>query len=95
MSFVVVGAGPAGVIAAETLSRMGHGGNITLISGEPEAPYSRMAIPYLLAEDIAEDGTHLRHTDGHFEAMGIERHDKERRQDLCGPPGTGVVEDPG
>jgi len=72
MSYVVVGAGPAGVIAAETLSRMEHGGNITLVSGEPEPPYSRMAIPYLLAEDIKEDGTHLRHTDGHFKDMGIE-----------------------
>ena len=85
MSFVVVGAGPAGVIAAETLSRMGHGGNITLISGEPEAPYSRMAIPYLLAEDIAEDGTHLRHTDDHFEAMGIEvKHERVASIDASG-----------
>ncbi|MBT5435898.1 MAG: NAD(P)/FAD-dependent oxidoreductase [Rhodospirillaceae bacterium] len=71
MSYVVVGAGPAGVIASETLSRRGHGGNITLVSGEPEAPYSRMAIPYLLAEDIAEEGTHLRHSDGHYENLGI------------------------
>ncbi len=72
MSYVVVGAGPAGVIAAETLSRMGHGGAITLISGEAEPPYSRMAIPYLLAEDIGEEGTHLRHADGHYEGMGID-----------------------
>jgi NAD(P)H-nitrite reductase large subunit len=71
MSYVVVGAGPAGVIAAETLSRLGHGGNITLVSGEPEAPYSRMAIPYLLAEDIQEDGTHLRHGKGHYDDLGI------------------------
>jgi NADPH-dependent 2,4-dienoyl-CoA reductase/sulfur reductase-like enzyme len=72
MSYVVVGAGPAGVIAAETLSRLGHGGNITLVSGEPEPPYSRMAIPYLLAEDIKEDGTHLRHSADHFKNLGIE-----------------------
>ena len=71
MSYVVVGAGPAGVIAAETLSGLGHGGNITLVSGEPEAPYSRMAIPYLLAEDIQEDGTHLRHGEGHYDKLGI------------------------
>ena len=72
MSYVVVGAGPAGVIAAETLSRLGHGGAVTLISGEPEPPYSRMAIPYLLAEDIGEEGAYLRHAEGHYEAMGID-----------------------
>lgn len=71
MSYVVVGAGPAGVIASETLAGLGHGGNITLVSGEPEAPYSRMAIPYLLAEDIQEDGTHLRHGEGHYDKLGI------------------------
>ncbi|MBC6438886.1 MAG: NAD(P)/FAD-dependent oxidoreductase, partial [Rhodospirillales bacterium] len=85
MSFVVAGAGPAGVIAAETLSRMGHGGNITMISGEPEPPYSRMAIPYLLAEDIEEDGTHLRHTDGHFASLGIDvKHERVASIDSAG-----------
>ncbi len=72
MSHVIVGAGPAGVIAAETLASKGQSGNITLISGEPEPPYSRMAIPYLLAEDIVEDGTHLRHSDGHYSSLGID-----------------------
>ncbi len=71
MSYVVVGAGPAGVIAAETLAAMGHGGAIAMIGDEGEPPYSRMAIPYLLAEDIAEDGTHLRHGEGHYRRLGI------------------------
>lgn len=71
MSYVVVGAGPAGVIAAETLAAMGHGGAIAMIGDEGEPPYSRMAIPYLLAEDIAEDGTHLRHGEGHYQRLGI------------------------
>lgn len=76
MSYVIVGAGPAGVIASETLARMGHGGDITLVSNEPEPPYSRMAIPYLLSESIEEEGTHLRHGDGHFDQLGIAvRHD--------------------
>ena len=76
MSYVIVGAGPAGVIASETLAHMGHGGNITLISDESEPPYSRMAIPYLLAENIEEEGTHLRHSDGHYNRLGIAvRHD--------------------
>jgi len=71
MEYVIVGAGPAGVIASETLAALEPGADITLVTGEPESPYSRMAIPYLLAEDIKEEGTHLRHTSGHFEKLGI------------------------
>jgi len=69
---VIIGAGPAGVIAAENLRRLDPAGTVTLIGDEPEPPYSRMAIPYLLAEDVGEDGTHLRHGAGHFEDLGIE-----------------------
>jgi len=71
MEYVIVGAGPAGVIASETLAALDPGAAITLVTGEPESPYSRMAIPYLLAEDIKEEGTHLRHTSGHFDKLGI------------------------
>jgi NADPH-dependent 2,4-dienoyl-CoA reductase/sulfur reductase-like enzyme len=71
MDYVIVGAGPAGVIAAETLARTDRSGKITIVGAEPEAPYSRMAIPYLLAEDIAEEGTHLRHDAGHYKKLGI------------------------
>jgi len=71
MEHVIVGAGPAGVIAAETLRRQDAGAKITLIGEEPEAPYSRMALPYLLAENIGEEGTHLRHGGAHFKDMGI------------------------
>ncbi len=72
MDYVVVGAGPAGVIAAETLRRTDPAGSVKLIGGETEAPYSRMAIPYLLADDIKEDGTHLRHAKSHYKALGID-----------------------
>jgi len=72
MTYVVVGAGPAGVIAAETLRKLDSKASITMIGDEPEAPYSRMAIPYLLAEHIQEEGTHLRHTAGHFENLKID-----------------------
>ena len=72
MKHVVLGAGPAGVIAAETLRRADPGGSVTLVCGEAEPPYSRMALPYLLAEDIGEDGTYLRHGDGHYDSLGIE-----------------------
>lgn len=72
MKHVVLGAGPAGVIAAETLRRADPGATVTLVCGEAEAPYSRMALPYLLAEDVGEDGTHLRHGEGHYDSLGIE-----------------------
>ena len=71
MDYVVLGAGPAGVIAAETLRRSDRGGRVTLVGDEPEAPYSRMAIPYLLAETIEEEGTHLRHGAGHYDQKEI------------------------
>ena len=72
MKYVIVGAGPAGVIAAETLRRTDPSGKVTLIGDEPQPPYSRMAIPYLLAGNIKPAGTHLRHGRGHFEHLGIE-----------------------
>jgi len=72
MNHVILGAGPAGVIAAETIRKHAPKDRITLVGDEPEAPYSRMAIPYLLIGNIQEEGTHLRHTAGHFEQRRIE-----------------------
>lgn len=71
MHHVIIGAGPAGVVAAETLRRYDPQSEITLLGGEPEPPYSRMAIPYLLVENIDETGTYLRQTAGHYESLGI------------------------
>lgn len=71
MDHVIVGAGPAGVIAAETLRAVDPASSVTLMCGEDEPPYSRMAIPYLLAGNIGEDGTHLRHADGHYDSLRI------------------------
>ena len=63
MTYVIIGAGPAGVTAAETLRKADPAGEVVLIGGEPEPPYSRMAIPYLLTGMIDEAGTYLRKTD--------------------------------
>ena len=68
---VILGAGPAGVIAAETIRKHAPRDTITLIGDENESPYSRMAIPYLLIGKVGEEGTHLRHTPGHFESLNI------------------------
>ena len=53
---VIIGNGPAGVVAAETLRRVDPHSEITLIGDEAEPPYSRMAIPYLLMGRIGEEG---------------------------------------
>ena len=71
MKHLIIGAGPAGVIAAENLRRLDADASITLVCGEPEPPYSRMALPYMLAEDVGEDGTHLRHTEGHYDKLKV------------------------
>lgn len=59
MHHIVVGAGPAGVAACRTLRDLEPSAKITLLGNEPEPPYSRMAIPYLLVENIDESGTYL------------------------------------
>lgn len=72
MHHVIVGAGPAGVVAAETLRKADARARITLLGDEPEPPYSRMAIPYLLEGQIEEPGTYLRHTPTHFDDLAID-----------------------
>jgi NAD(P)H-nitrite reductase large subunit len=70
MKHVIIGAGPSGVVAAETLRKANPSADITLIGDEPAPPYSRMAIPYLLIENINEEGTYLRSLD-HYEKQNI------------------------
>ncbi|EIJ34840.1 NAD(P)/FAD-dependent oxidoreductase [Thiothrix nivea] len=66
MKHVIIGTGPAGVIAAETLRKRQPDACITLVGGEPEPPYSRMAIPYHLIGKVGESGTYLRSGSSHF-----------------------------
>ncbi|MEJ2692729.1 MAG: FAD-dependent oxidoreductase [Candidatus Thiodiazotropha sp.] len=82
MHHLVIGAGPAGVNACETLRRLDPACQITLISGESAIPYSRMAIPYLLVEQIDEQGTYLRKSESHYSDLGITLlHDRVTRID--------------
>ena len=73
MHHLILGAGPAGVIAAETIRKHAPADRITLVGDEPEPPYSRMAIPYLLVGNIQEEGTYLRKRVDHFAALRIDR----------------------
>jgi NADPH-dependent 2,4-dienoyl-CoA reductase/sulfur reductase-like enzyme len=75
MQHVIIGNGPAGVVAADTLRKADPQASIILLGDEPEPPYGRMAIPYLLEGNIDEAGTHLRRDADHFT-----RHDIELRQ---------------
>ena len=72
MHHVIIGTGPAGVNAAETLRRLNPDSKITMIGGEGEVPYSRMAIPYVLDGGIKEQGTHLRQETGYYDKLGID-----------------------
>ncbi len=72
MQHVIIGNGPAGVVAAETIRKHRPDDSIVLIGNEPEPPYSRMAIPYLLIGNVGEDGTHLRKSAGHFDSLNIQ-----------------------
>jgi NAD(P)H-nitrite reductase large subunit len=92
MNHVIIGAGPAGIIAAETLRKVDPGATVTVIGDEPEPPYSRMAIPYLLTGGVGEEGTYLRHGNDHFGRLGVDLrrdrvsrvHAKDNRVDLDG-----------
>lgn len=83
MRHVILGAGPSGVIAAETIRKHAPHDEVIVIGDEPEAPYSRMAIPYLLIGKVGEEGTHLRHGEGHYERQGISlRRGRAKRVDV-------------
>ncbi len=71
MRHLILGNGPAGVIAAEIIREHSGGDEIVVVGAEPEPPYSRMAIPYLMAGKIGEQGTYLRKDPGHFDRLNI------------------------
>ena len=72
MHYVIIGAGPAAVAAAEKLRVLDEDGQITMVGSQPQQPYSRMAIPYYLTGKIEESGTYLRRSPNHFETHRIE-----------------------
>jgi NAD(P)H-nitrite reductase large subunit len=68
---VILGAGPAGITAAEAIRKLDDDATITVIDAEGEKPYSRMAIPYLLSDQIDESGTRLRINPEHYRKLRI------------------------
>ncbi len=95
MKYVLIGAGPAGVRAAETLRQQDPQGEVTLVSGEPGEPYARMAIPYILNGNIDESGALQRKTDGHFDDLGVRYLNNKALKVHAGPDGGTVDLDDG
>jgi len=95
MNFVIIGAGSAGVRAAETLRDADPAAVITLVSGEPGEPYSRMAIPYILSGAIDEDGARQRRSHHHFEALRVRYLNRVATRVHAGPTGGQVDLDDG
>ena len=89
MKHVIIGAGPAGITAAEQLRKLDPAASITVLDGEGEAaPYARMAIPYLLSQRIGEEGTHLRLDPDHYRTLRI---DIEKTRAAAVDPAAGTV----
>jgi NADPH-dependent 2,4-dienoyl-CoA reductase/sulfur reductase-like enzyme len=95
MNFVIIGAGPAGVRAAETLRENDPQATITLVGGEPGEPYARMAIPYILNGAIDDGGARQRRAPHHLEALGIRYLHGKARTVHTGPDGGQVDLDDG
>ena len=95
MNYVLIGAGPAGVRAAETLREEDPQASITLVSGEPGEPYARMAIPYILNGAIDEAGARQRKAGDHYKSLGIRYLNNKAVQVHAGPDGGRVDLDDG
>ncbi len=68
---VIIGGGPAGINAIETIRHVDSGAAITLISNENA--YARMALPYFLAGQIPD--AHLEvGSDAYFAGLRVTRH---------------------
>ena len=72
MKHVIIGAGPSGVIAAETLRKLDSTSSVIMVGDESEEPYSRMALPYYLTNKIEESGTYLRKDADHYSDKKID-----------------------
>ena len=72
MHYVIAGAGPAAVAAAEHIRELDADSKVTMIGAQAQPPYSRMAIPYFLTGKVEQKGTYLRRSDNHYAEKGID-----------------------
>lgn len=70
---LIVGAGAAGQVAAETLRRENFDGRIVLVGPEPEPPYDRTNLTkHFLSGQAKRDDLPLRRDPGFFDTIGVE-----------------------
>ncbi|WP_345679101.1 NAD(P)/FAD-dependent oxidoreductase [Yinghuangia aomiensis] len=68
---VVVGGGPAGVTAVETLRREGHAGPIVLVTGEPGLPYDRPPLSKQVLTGAWESDRIRLRAAAHYRDLGV------------------------
>lgn len=73
MRYLIIGAGAAGVSAAETIREIDSKGDIFLFSAEPEGYYSRPALAYYLSREINRSNLFPR-KESDFQALKIKLH---------------------
>lgn len=71
MRHIIVGAGPAGLSAVETLRRIQPEAEVILLSAEKRMPYSRPLTVQWIAGKVAEDRLQLRSQD-YLERLGVD-----------------------
>lgn len=72
-TFVIVGAGAAGALAAQTLRETGFGGRIVMLDRENRVPYDRTLLSkYVLSGEKGGEKSPLQ-TQAYYHAQGIER----------------------
>lgn len=68
--YVIIGGGPAGACAAETLRQSGFTGEIVLLTAEKDLPYDRSALTKALLQ-VKPEGIAIRKQD-HYDNLGVE-----------------------
>src|SRR5436309_1925191 len=76
---VIIGGGPAGTYAIDTIRRFDQDAEITLICDEPA--YARMALPYYLSASIPEEQT-ITATPEYFHRQRVQPLLEQRAQSL-------------
>lgn len=95
-SFVIVGAGAAGAVAAQTLREIGFGGRIIMLDRENRVPYDRTVLSkYYLSGEVGAEKSPLQ-TQSYYRQHKIERrtaevvHVDEQQHRICCADGSSL-----
>jgi len=90
--YVIIGAGIAGVSAAEAIRKADPEGSILLLSSEHELPYFRMSLTRYLAGEVSEDKLHL-HPESWYVENRIDLHIETKVVEIFPVNKTVLLED--